>query len=172
MSITAEDGTGVAGAESYVTVAYADAYFAARAHLTASTTWGAADTDNKEGALREATDYVDSVYGPFYRGQRAGYVQGLQWPRTNALSDDGYALPDLPTELQKAVCELAVRALSSPLSSDAARGGRVKRNKVEGAVEQEFFEGAPTETKYGVIAGMLNSILDGSQNNNPQWLWR
>lgn len=166
-----ETGAGVVGAETYSDVSFADEYYAARPHLALAIEWTAADSGNKEGALREASAFVDAHYGPHYRGTRSGRVQGLEWPRTSALDDGGYALPGLPLELQHVTCELAARALSDPLSKDAGRGGRVKRNKVEGVIEQEFFDGAPVETKYGVIIGMLHGILDGTQNNNPSWDW-
>lgn len=172
MALISELGSGTVGAESYSSVAFTDTYFTNRAQLAIAATWAAGSTGDKEGSLRTATAYVDAVWGQFYRGTRSGRVQGLEWPRTGAWDDNGYPLPDLPSELQNAVCELAARALSAPLAADAARGGMVKRQKVDGAVEQEFFEGAPTEKTYGVVMKMLAPILDGTQGGIPQWNWR
>ncbi|AVX04340.1 hypothetical protein MXMO3_01815 [Maritalea myrionectae] len=171
MALTVEDGTGVSGAEAYVSVADADTYWGNRTHSSFYTTWNAASSGEKEGALREAAGHLDARYGRFYRGHRKGYVQGLQWPRSNAFDDAGFLLPELPQEIVDANADLAVRALSAALSSDAARGGMVKRNKVDGAVEREFFEGASPETKYGQIETMLGPVLNGMQRGGS-WHWR
>ena len=174
MSLTVEDGTGVTGAESYVSVADADAYWAARTHNSLAATWTAGTTATKEGALREASDYLDASFSQYYRGKRAGRVQGLEWPRTDANDDSGYPLPALPAELVKATYELAARALSAPLVADLARGGKVKRERVEGAIEVEYTDGAPTQTSYGVVNQMLATILNGAQPSaaDASWHWR
>lgn len=174
MSLVVEDGTGVASAASYVSVDDADTYWSGRAHSAFAATWTAATTGNKEGALREATDYLDASFGQYFRGSRAGYVQGLEWPRTDAKDDSGYPLQNLPNALVKAVCELAVRALSAALAKDQDRGGMVKRVRVEGAVEKEWMDGAPNQSTYGYVAPMLGPILNGSQpmGGSPQWNWR
>lgn len=177
MAIVVEDSTGVPGAESYATVAACDAYWAARAHTAFATTWAAATTANKEGSLREATQYLEATWGPFYRGERRGYVQGLLWPRSNALDDAGYPLPDLPQEIIRAVCELAARAASARLADDAARGGKItsERRKV-GQIEKEFHyaDGTSPETRYGFVDGLLTPVLNGSQPSaaSATWFWR
>lgn len=171
MALTAEDGTGVYGAESYVSVADADTYWGGRTHTAFYAAWDAATTAVKEGALREASTYLDATWGAYFRGKRRGYVQGLYWPRSDALDDAGYPLPDLPPEIVNATCELAGRAVSARLASDEAKGGKVKRQKV-GDIEREFFEGASVEKRFGSVNGILAPVLDGSQDGNPQWVWR
>ncbi|MFG1317587.1 DnaT-like ssDNA-binding protein [Xanthobacter autotrophicus] len=176
-----EDGTGIAGAESYAAVAYADAYWAARPQDALAAAWAAATEASKEGALRAASAYLDAIYGASYRGIRKGWEQGLEWPRTGGLDAAGSSLPvlgpgnvplpALPPMLKRGAAELAPRALSGPLALDADRGGRVKREKLEGAVEIEYFDGAPAETSYGVVTGMLGPILDGLQGGQATWYW-
>lgn len=174
MALTVEDGTGIASAASYGSVSGADTYWGERPQNALSATWTAASTANKEGALREATDYLDASFSQYYRGKRAGRVQGLEWPRTDALDDSGVPLPGLPAELVKATYELAARALSGVLQADLARGGKVKRERVEGAIEVEYMDGAPTQTSYGVVTMMLAPILNGTQPGvgSPSWHWR
>jgi len=170
MSLIVEDGTGVAGAESYVTLAFADAYFGNRTHLTIAVTWNAETDDaKKEGALREASAYLDAKYGAYYKGTVAGAVQGLLWPRTGAADSADFALQPIPSELQRASCELAARALSEPLASDDARGGKVKRLKA-GSVEIEYADGAPVATVYGIVDGIMEPLLNGKQGA-AQWNW-
>lgn len=170
MAITVEDGTGIASAESYVSVADADTYWGNRTHTAFYTAWDAATTATKEGALREASAYLDATWGQYYRGQRRGYVQGLMWPRSDALDNAGYPLPDLPPEIVAATNELAGRAISARLASDEAKGGKVKRQKV-GDIEREFFEGASVDKRYGSVNGILASVLNGLQDDYPQWIW-
>ncbi len=175
MALVTENGIGVHNAESYVSVADADAYWGARTHTALYTTWNAITADaKKEGALREASAYLDATAGPFYKGRRKGWVQGLAWPRIGAQDEAGYPLPDLPQELVWATCELAARAVSALLAEDLDRGGDVKREKV-GPLEVEYFEGAQAQKSYGMVMDMLHSILNGNQpgaQNVPQWNWR
>jgi len=170
MSLTVETGAGIVGAESYATEAAADAYWNNRTHTAFYTAWTAATTAFKEGALREASAYLDGQYGKSYRGDRAGYVQGLLWPRTDALDSSGYALPNLPPQIVTASIELAGRAVSARLFADAARGGSIKRTQA-GPVSVEYMDGATAGTTYGVIEGLLADLLDGSQGGGATWYW-
>lgn len=172
MTIIAEDGSGVVGAETYADVDFANAYWLARAHTSLETTWTAAEDGNKEGALREATDYCDATWGEFYLGTRSGYLQGLLWPRSDAKDDAGYPLPNLPQALQNVVCELAARALTERLASDDARGGDISKLKA-GSVEITYAENATSETSYGVVAKMLGPVLNGNQPGAApaSWHW-
>lgn len=176
MTLIAEDGTGIAGAESYATIAQIDAYWAARTNNSNSAVWSSAVTAKKEGAAREASSYLDSIYGTSYRGTRSGYVQGLEWPRTGALDDAGTALPALPTQLIQACCELAVRALSAPLAEDQSVDGMVKRKKESvGPIseETEYESGSGRFARYGAVDKLLSPILNGSQQfaTGQSWLW-
>ena len=177
MALTVEDGTGIQDADSYVSTADADTYWDNRQHTTFYTTWDAASTDEKEGALREATTHLDAIYGPYYIGIRRGRVQGLLWPRTGAHDDADYPLPDLPREIQDACCELAARAVSARLSEDVDRGGAVKRKREKiGEIEEEteFFDGATTHKRYGAVDGILAPLLTGAQpgSDGYSWHWR
>jgi hypothetical protein len=132
VSLIVEDGTGLATAESYVAVADADAYHTAQGHST----WTGA-TSLKEQALRRATSYVDRRYRWRFYGYRThGRLQALEWPRmvysdgNNGLAGYGWVtgygvsfdgLPfdvinnnEIPKELTPAVCEAALRELTSP----------------------------------------------------------
>lgn len=104
MAIVVEDGTGLLAAESYISVADADAYLAAMGR----TAWSAAGAPAKEVALRKATQYIDVNYK--FRGARVkGDLQALEFPR-----DSGYE--EWPIKnLRAACCELAVIALSEEL---------------------------------------------------------
>lgn len=173
MALTVEDGTGVQGAVSYATTAYIDTYWTERTQDSQAATWAAATTPHKEGAAREATAFLDAQYGAYYKGIRKGYVQGLLWPRSDALDDAGYPLPAIPEELKKAVAELAVRALSARLSPDAEHENAVKRVKKKvGPIETEteYADGASTAKRYGVVNGLMAGLVGGG-GNSPSWAW-
>ena len=66
MALIVEDGTGVSGAESYISVVDADDYHTNHGN----TSWGSADTTAKEIALRKASEYLDGKYGKRWLGIR------------------------------------------------------------------------------------------------------
>ncbi len=105
MAFTVEDGTGVVGANSYVDLAYAAAYFADR-NVTA---W-AGTTSQLQGWLIDATDYVEGRFGDRFIGTPNTEEQALHFPVDSATS--------LPDKLKRAVCEYALRAKVSPLAPD------------------------------------------------------
>lgn len=160
MSLTTEDGTGVYGAESYQTVAGADTYWGNRTQAALYTTWNAATTAKKEGALREGSAFIDATWGPRFRGVVRGTVQGLLFPRTDAFDDAGYPLPGLPEELKRAAAELAARALSATLTPDIKAGGGVLKRVKAGSVEVEYDNnGGRVEKTYPAIDRMLSPLL-------------
>ena len=175
MSLTSETGAGITGAESYASIAQIDAYWTNRPHHSLAATWAAASTANKEGAAREATGYLDATYGPFYRGQRRSYIQGLEWPRAFAKDENEASLKDLPDQLVWATAELAARSISGPLADDVDRGGQIseKTERIEGAISEttKYATSAIIETRYGFLDGMIEPLLNGMQPSSmkPNW---
>lgn len=117
---TVEDGTGVAGANAYVSLAWANDYHAGRG----SAEWAAATDDAKRAAIVRATDHLETLYGGRFLGVRATRTQSLHWPAHGAWR---YGLPilGLPEEIKRACAEYAVRALAGPLAPDQDVGGGV-----------------------------------------------
>ena len=112
MAFTVEDGTGVANANSYASVEFADAYFADRGNAV----WAAiADPADKQGYLVRATDYIENIYARRFIGDMVSTAQALSWPRVNA---DPYTSNVIPLTLQKAAVEYALRAIDGPLMPD------------------------------------------------------
>ncbi len=115
MAFTQEDGTGISDANAYISVAFADSYHADRG----ATAWEFSDTEGtvpitdtqKEQAIVRATDHVDKVFGGRYRGTVETSTQGLMWPRSGAYDPNNFPLSGVPSQLQKAIAEYALRAL-------------------------------------------------------------
>ena len=120
MTLTTTAGSTTA--DSYASLAAADAFHTARGN----TTWTGADA-LKEAALRRATAWLDGCYGQRWPGiPTYGRVQALDWPRTYAADCDGNAIDavTIPPEVVTATCEAALRELVSPgsLSPDVTPG--------------------------------------------------
>lgn len=146
MALVVETGTGVIGADSYASVAEADAYWAGRSGADAAA-WAAALLPAKEAALRDASLFIDvyhlSGYGPLVDGQ------GLAWPH------EGYefSLSNLNL-LRRAVMMIAPLALGSPLLVVAPAEPAVvqKIDKVGELMESRTYK-APTGDGPVVVAG-------------------
>ncbi len=123
MTLNKEDGTGMAGANSYADVPDGDMYH--EAHLYASV-WTAATEARKEAALMMATRLIDSLFQ--FNGSRASASQALQWPRAECRDPDGgrgtlsVLLPMssgfvpyniVPAAVLQATCELARELLAA-----------------------------------------------------------
>ena len=140
MALIVETGNIVAGANSYITVEYADDFFAARFDPAF---WSSLSTEQKEAALIMATASIDSEY-KFY-GQLLDTTQSLMWPRTQFFDTEGRlqgGLGVIPESLKQAVAALAYQfAKVNPLT-DVPNESKtnIRREKV-GPSEIEYFYG-------------------------------
>ena len=132
MTITVENGTVVAGADSYVSLA------AARVIASAiGLTLPVADAD-AEVALRKGRLYVDG-YEPQFSGQRVSQTQTLAWPRQFA-AIYGYYWPSgtIPPALIDAQV-MAASAIAGGANPWAADDGKaVASEAVDGAVSISY----------------------------------
>lgn len=154
MALIVENGEGLTNAESYASIAYADAYFNAR--MTAN--WDSSDS-HKEMLLRLATDHIDAVYGQRFKGTKGSLTQALQWPRVGVWVD-GYEYPsdEIPTEIMRACCEFAHAANTSELLPNLTQG--VKREKID-VIEIEYDEFSSRLPKFTKAGALLAKYLTG-----------
>lgn len=108
------------------------------------------------------TSYVDS-YEQFWTGHRTGGVmQELAWPRTGALVNCTMPVPD--NVIPPAVVTASYRAAWLESSADgvltgiATTGAKVKREKIEGAVEVEYFDDA--KVTQGAGPSFVDPVID------------
>lgn len=144
ITLVLEDGTGVANANSFVDVAFADAY-----HLTRfNDQWSGTD-EAKKSALVVAADYMKSRFN--YRGIKTHLDTGqsLPFPRRGICDADGqeydrFAVPD---PVQEAQAELALVAICSGGSIEPAILGPdiLRRRERVGSIETDT-EYLTTET--------------------------
>ncbi len=81
MALIKEDGTIVAGANSYADEADADAFQTDRGRSA----WLEATTEVADAALVRATDYIEGRFALLFLGQPLGDAQTLSWPRQGAI---------------------------------------------------------------------------------------
>ncbi|MEM1189939.1 MAG: DnaT-like ssDNA-binding protein [Pseudomonadota bacterium] len=130
MAIVVEDGTGVAGANSYASVAQLYEYAAARGTLLE------VDQETAESLLTRAMDYMEDQFGRRWQGDRASATQELAWPRVNVWVDnirlDGNSIP---RNLQYGQLAAAIEANFQDLQPNPTAA--VKRQKVD-TIEVEY----------------------------------
>ena len=122
MAITIDATVGGANANSYLTLAAAEAIIDGFVQDDDVTAWATATTDQKNRALYTATQRLDRER---FLGARATDTQALQWPRTGVrkpdtyintyavgfpfrITTDYYTDTEIPDQIQKAQAVLAV----------------------------------------------------------------
>jgi len=164
MSLIVETGAGLTNAESYISVADTDAYWAD----VGNALWDALTETEKEQALRRATRFMAWIYRVKWAGRRTAQAQALDWPRYNVLVED---LPvpsnEVPLTVRQACAELAIRAAAGPLLEDVDTGSsQIKKDKT-GPLETEYFEAHvdPAE-RFLSIGAMLQPYFGGAGGSN------
>lgn len=159
-----EDGTIVANADSYVTVAEADAYLAARGMDTA---WALLSNTVKESLLVRAVDYMQAAYRARWKGHRSWDTQSLDWPRQGVLMTDmpiGQQIQynTIPRELKAGQIELALRQMAdqaTPLMRDLERG--VVSEGV-GPLSVTYDTNSPQQVRYAQVENLLAPLMHSS----------
>lgn len=105
---------GAANADSYATIAEADAYNASRPFSTA---WTGADSA-KEAALKQAARLLDASFA--WTGAAVDGTQALMWPRSGMFSRTGYPISEaaIPQALKDAQSEFARQLLEADRTAD------------------------------------------------------
>lgn len=101
-----EDGTGLTDSNSYVSVVFADDYFATRGYSA----WAELEETQKEVLLIKATDYIDNIFQ--WHGNKLHKSQSLRFPRENLFDYEGLEVNGIPVCLQQSVCD-AVEILNN-----------------------------------------------------------
>jgi hypothetical protein len=133
LTLIKEDGTGKPDANSYASVADADAYHDGHLYATA---WTGASADQKAVALVMATRLVDAEYQ--FNGTRTTSGQNLQWPRAMCPEPDNVHVPisvllpipydyvqydTVPKAVIQATCEMARELLIADRTTAPAGEG-------------------------------------------------
>jgi len=163
MVMIVEDGSGVDGANSYVSVEYADAFFDARGRSD----WHS-NADHKEKALIKSTDYIDAVFGYRFKAQKFDPFQPLEFPRFGLYDRYQNVVIGIPDNLKKATCEYAVRVISgSELLQDpnlSTTDFLLQSKKVKvGPIEEQYsydMSNRPYKKLYPAADNYLRDYID------------
>jgi hypothetical protein len=141
-----EDGSNVAGSNSYATIAEADDYM--NDYKSLPDAWNSAlgVTDvQKQIAMIQGTQYVEDLVRGRFKGRATHDDQSMQWPRFGVTDESGYTFDhdEIPKQLKFAVFEAALRARhGTALVPDDTTGGGVKKERVKVGdvdISNEFF---------------------------------
>lgn len=159
MALIVENGTGMANAESYVSVADATVILQS---FPEDVDWEVLETSEKEARLKMATQYIDIRYR-FYGIPLNPTVQALQWPRTKNYNNLNtvFVAGVIPVQLKKATSIIAGK---KEIGYDAIPpGGPVTRFRSENvdlywAGGQSAMMGQFAGTRYPEVEMLLRSI--------------
>jgi hypothetical protein len=159
VALIVETGAGDASANSYASVADADAYFADRNDAT----WTGTNSV-KEAALIIATAYIDSRYRARWQGYQTSSGQALSWPRIDVYKEEYICIPPntIPKELKNATIELAKRALTNQLMPDIAAGAASIIKKKVGPIEIDYAVGQVPSKIWSYPEMILSPLFSGS----------
>lgn len=179
-----ENGSGVVGAESYNSVAEADAY-----HLKmGNEAWPQPPTPTpddpapedpnlakKEAMLRRGAVYLDAYALPRVNGTKKRQDQGLLFPLVNATDFYGNPIdPDsIPTVYKDAQAQVALYSYSGvDLAPNVPAGPLLKRKKTD-VLEKEWFEGSYDQSPvFGWLDLMLTSLFGPPEEDDDMRIAR
>lgn len=147
--IIVEDGSGVANANSYVSLEHQKQYALSRG-LTLP------DTDEAiESLMHQAVDYLQYNYQ--YKGEKTYPDAELEFPRTGI---KGYASDQIPTRVKNAQMQLATLAYTNDLAPVTSSG--VVREKVD-VIEVQYSDGGDvTSFQSDMIDNMLSPFTQST----------
>ena len=159
MALIVEDGSVVAGANSYTSVADADTFMANRGYSD----WASASTEDKEYALIKAADFIETTYSQSFKGSRVSADQPLSFPRSDIVLY-GFDLAEdaIPESLIEAQTRLALKSLSGEQFIED-EGRTVTRERVD-VIETYYATYGNKQTRYVEAERLLAPLLSGVNN--------
>jgi hypothetical protein len=160
MAFVVEDGSGRSDATSLLSVADFKTYWDDRGG-----DYSSYDDTQIEQALVRSTDHLNRTWD--WVGRPTDSDQALCWPRYGAYDKDGYAIDDdeIPTEVEQAAAELALRAAAEDLSPDIE--APLKSFKA-GSLEVEWVTGSTSPKTYAEVEDLLSGLVLGTGHGTVQ----
>ena len=156
MTLVVEDGTGLANADSYITVAQYKAYADGRGYDYSTLT-----DAQIEVKLREGVQFVDTI-GRF-KGVQLTEGQALEFPRSGCYDWNGREVTGVPKRVKDAQAEATYKAQSGTLYTDADRGGMIKSESV-GPISVTYMDGAPATKLYTAVMNLLKPFFRSAKD--------
>lgn len=156
VELVVEDGTGVAGANSYASLAYADEYFSYHPYYAES--WAAITPDTKrQNLLIAATRDLDALLR--WQGVPVSTTQMLGWPRYGAVTVDGDPMLStvIPERLKQATCEQAMFLSRASNNPDTQTGGEIEELKID-VIQLKFASSSVSAPVAVAVARLLRGL--------------
>lgn len=161
ITFTVEDGTGLAAANSYDSVANIRAYAVNRNLSTILT----ASDERVQAAAILATDYIDIRFEKLFTGIRLEDDQALAFPRSGACDAYGRALEGVPLNLRRALAEYVrialerVELLPTPPGLFEVRdsSGNVVSSPIPSSVTERLGPWSESRSFSGTDASIINT---------------
>jgi hypothetical protein len=136
MALVVENGSLVTGANSFVSVAEARAFAAARASNLPES------DEAVEAAAVVAADFLETFAARFKGSKVDPEIQALTWPRKDVVLD-GWAVPitTIPQALKNAQCQLIIEAANGLDLMPTGTGREIIREKID-VIETQYQPGA------------------------------
>lgn len=151
MTIVVEDGTIVANADSYLSVADADTYFTGHGNPSE---WSGLTTAEKEASLKYATKKLDQLFK--WYGNIEDTTQVLGWPRTAFYDSEGRTIGGtgiMPQALLDATAEMALEYSQDDF---VASSTNVARERI-GSSEVQYAGNASTKS-YTYVTALVSEL--------------
>lgn len=161
---------GASNADSYPTLAEADLY----CETHGITAWDDFDDEeDKEPALRKATQYMDGKYRGRLKGRKTDAEQSLAFPRSGCSDEDGNEFDDdvIPSVWKYATIEAAAREADNPgtLFPDV---DRLTQSEKIGSIAVTYVAGADTKPDLTVIDSLVSGLLTTGATESFGFLMR
>lgn len=151
MPVTLDATSGAATANSFTTIAEADAYLLGQ--LFADADWEDADIDTKNRALITATRLIVSAVSE-WTGWVSSPTQALPFPRTGAYNRSGYyLLTGVPQDLKDATAEYARQLINLKKMPDTPQDTAGIKSLSAGPIDVTFDEA------YKPSTGIPDSVM-------------
>lgn len=169
MTITVETGSGIPGANSYISLDDAVDYVIEFANNQGQYTEDSLTNDSLfSTSLIQAARSIDSLYGEKFAGFVANSSNPLLWPRTTFVDRFGRTVSSgtIPTALKQAQCELALQIYNGAdvfpqVNKDA--NIESKSVSIDGAISTSVtYRQAPSASTYesmNTVESLLTSLL-------------
>ena len=158
MTLTVEDGTGLAAADSYQSLAEIEAYF--DLYGLRPSNWCTLGTDGREQKARAAFQWLNTLK---YKGAKKTDAQAGLWPRVGVYDEEGYSVAEdsLPAELKAANAEVVIVACAGDLFTTITEGEVASESFRLGPISEtiSYRTPAPRVTQYPKIRTILRPLL-------------
>lgn len=157
MALVVEDGTGVAGANTYLSLTTANTYFTERPNASV---WSGSTDALRTQALLYACQWMEARYGGQLEGEIVDVEQVLVWPRTSFYDGRGRLVETgtIPQVWKDGQAEAALAHLSGGLNEVRDRGGAIKSVQA-GSVGVVYMDGASSGRSFPFVDSLVAPLL-------------